>query len=147
MARVVSEPFSIQRRVEFRDTDAAGIAHFSVFFPYMEEAEHAFLRSRGLSVLMHDDQGALSWPRVSVRCDYRSAVKFEDVLTIGVAITRLGSKSITYAFTFQCEGRLVADGQITAVFCRLLAGSPPLSLPIPQWILDKLPRPVAPSVV
>ncbi|MEL7264077.1 MAG: hypothetical protein AAFP69_04590, partial [Planctomycetota bacterium] len=44
------DPFSIQRRVEFRDTDAAGIVHFSAFFPFMETAEHAFLRSLGLSV-------------------------------------------------------------------------------------------------
>ena len=34
----------LQRRVEFSETDAAGIVHFSNFFRYMEGAEHAFLR-------------------------------------------------------------------------------------------------------
>ena len=43
-------PFIMRRRVEFRDTDAAGIAHFSVFFPWMEQAEHEVLRQLGLSV-------------------------------------------------------------------------------------------------
>ncbi|MCG8653286.1 MAG: hypothetical protein MI861_25835, partial [Pirellulales bacterium] len=39
--------FSTKRRVEFRDTDAAGIVHFSAFFPMMEAAEHEMLRSLG----------------------------------------------------------------------------------------------------
>ena len=37
--------FRTTRRVEFRDTDAAGIVHFSAFFFYMESVEHEFLRS------------------------------------------------------------------------------------------------------
>ncbi|HEV2969258.1 MAG TPA: thioesterase family protein [Pirellulales bacterium] len=47
----MSEPYRTTRRVEFRDTDAAGIAHFSAFFFYMESVEHEFLRHLGLSVL------------------------------------------------------------------------------------------------
>ena len=43
--------FSATRRVEFRDTDAAGIMHFASFFPLMESVEHEFLRHLGLSVL------------------------------------------------------------------------------------------------
>src|SRR5215831_6794970 len=46
------EPFRTQRRVEFADTDMAGIVHFANFFRYMEAAEVEFLRSRGLSVAM-----------------------------------------------------------------------------------------------
>ena len=38
------EPYRTTRRVEFRDTDAAGIVHFSAFFFYMESVEHEFLR-------------------------------------------------------------------------------------------------------
>ncbi len=43
-------PFQITRRVEFGDTDMAGIMHFSNFFRFMEVAESDFLRSRGLNV-------------------------------------------------------------------------------------------------
>jgi 4-hydroxybenzoyl-CoA thioesterase/acyl-CoA thioester hydrolase len=131
-------PFLHTRRVEFRDTDSAGIAHFSTFFNFMEEAEHAFLRSRGLSVVMHDAEGTISWPRVSAKCDYRSAVKFEDVMTIEVRIARLGEKSVTFAFTFHAEERLVAEGEITAVCCRIGAGKPPRGIPIPPEMRAKL---------
>ena len=42
--------FKTRRRVEFRDTDAAGIVHFSAFFFWMESAEHELLRAAGVDV-------------------------------------------------------------------------------------------------
>ena len=53
---MVGEPssnswFRCRRIVEFRDTDAAGIAHFSAFFFWMESAEHEFLRELGIRVV------------------------------------------------------------------------------------------------
>ncbi|MBI3469467.1 MAG: acyl-CoA thioesterase [Planctomycetes bacterium] len=127
------------RRVEFADTDAAGIAHFTAFFAWMEETEHEFLRSRGLSVIVHDQpERPLSWPRVGVSCDFTSAVRFEDVLDIRLSILRLGAKSISYGFEFSCEGRAVAEGRITAVCCRMSSSGPPESVPIPDWFIEKL---------
>jgi hypothetical protein len=41
---------STQHRVEFRDTDAAGIARCSVFYPMLESAERESPRSYGISV-------------------------------------------------------------------------------------------------
>ena len=37
----------MRRRVQFYETDAAGIVHFSWFYRYMEEAEHALWREAG----------------------------------------------------------------------------------------------------
>ena len=48
--------FKTKRRVEFADTDLAGIVHFAMFFKYMEEAEHQFWRSVDLSVSMKDEK-------------------------------------------------------------------------------------------
>ena len=44
-------PLTTRRRVEFRDTDAAGIVHFSAFFVWMESAEHELLRAAGVPVV------------------------------------------------------------------------------------------------
>ncbi len=134
----MAQSFLTTRRVEFRDTDAAGIVHFSVFFVYMEQAEHELLRHLGLSVMFVDDDGKLSFPRVGARCDYQSAAKFEDVLEIDVSIVRLGTKSVTYEFTFSHEGKPVASGQTTTVCCRFADDGTPQSVPIPTWIVEKL---------
>jgi 4-hydroxybenzoyl-CoA thioesterase/acyl-CoA thioester hydrolase len=130
--------YQTTRRVEFRHTDAAGIIHFSTFFEYMEDVEHEFLRQRGLSVLLHDEAGPLSWPRVSVQCDFRSVVRFEDIVDIEVSLARRGEKSVTYAFVFTHQGRLVAEGRMASVCCRLSAEAPPRAIAIPAWIVAKL---------
>jgi 4-hydroxybenzoyl-CoA thioesterase/acyl-CoA thioester hydrolase len=132
-----SASYRTTRRVEFRDTDAAGIMHFSAFFNYMEQVEHEFLRHLGMSVLARDDEGAISWPRVSASCDYQGAVRFEDLLDVEVQIVRRGEKSVTYGFVFMHDERRVATGQLTTVCCRLNAQGPPHSIPIPDWIIAK----------
>src|SRR5688500_11278098 len=86
--------FRSTRRVEFCDTGAAGIVHFARFFIYMETAEHEMLRSVGLSVMQADGQHHISWPRVSTGCDFQRPAKFDDVLTIEVAVERIGEKSV-----------------------------------------------------
>ncbi|HTQ38947.1 MAG TPA: thioesterase family protein [Pirellulales bacterium] len=131
--------FTATRRVEFRDTDAAGIMHFASFFPLMESVEHEFLRHLGLSVLAKDDTGPFSWPRVNAQCDFQSAVRFEDVLTITLSISRLGNKSVTYKFEVSHDERPVATGSMTAVCCRLPAtGNVLQSIPIPENVAGKL---------
>lgn len=134
----MSTAFVTSRRVEFRDTDAAGIVHFAAFFAYMEQAEHDLLRSVGLSVVMHDADGKISWPRVAARCDFSAAARFEDLLTIEVNIVRLGDKSITYGHRFVRDGQELARGEITAVCCRFIDGQPPQPVAIPAWFADKL---------
>jgi 4-hydroxybenzoyl-CoA thioesterase/acyl-CoA thioester hydrolase len=134
----MSEPFRYQRRVEFRDTDAAGIVHFSVFFNYMEEAECALLRDLGMNVVMTDADGSFSFPRVAVRCDYRAPLRFGDVATIEVSVVRLGESSVTYGFDFSLDGQPLAAGEVTAVCCRL--NGKPRPMPIPADVAAKLAK-------
>ena len=135
--------FRTSRRVEFSDTDAAGIMHFSAFFRFMEQAEHDLLRSLGLSVVMSDEVtnaggGKLSWPRVNAACDFRAPAHYEDLLDIEVSISRLGEKSVTYQFRFTHGSQELATGEITSVCCRITAGERPQAVAIPDWFRAKL---------
>ena len=134
----MSQTFKTERRVEFRDTDAAGIVHFSVFFHYMEQAEHEFLRHLGLSVEYQDGERTIGWPRVAAQCDYRKPIRFEQVIQIEVAVKKIGSKSVTYRHRLSFENELVAEGQVTAVCCKLARGKPPIGTEIPAEFLEKL---------
>lgn len=133
----MTQPFRTTRRVEFGDTDMAGIVHFPRFFYYMEEAEHAFLRSLGLDVMMQDNDAMMSWPRVSVACDYQRPARLNDILNIEVRITKLGRSSITYEFLFTLEEAEIARGKIVAVFCRIIPGERPQSIPIPETLREQ----------
>jgi YbgC/YbaW family acyl-CoA thioester hydrolase len=131
-------PFRTTRLVEFSDTDMAGIVHFSAFFRYMESAEHAFLRSLGLSVFMEWDGEPIGFPRVAAACEFRKPVRFEEELTITVAVEKLGRSSVTYAFGFTKAGEEVARGRITAVCCTPPAGSGLTAREIPAAVRAKL---------
>jgi 4-hydroxybenzoyl-CoA thioesterase/acyl-CoA thioester hydrolase len=130
-----------RRRVEFRDTDAAGIVHFSAFFFWMESAEHELLRSAGLHVIDRQPDGSeYSWPRVSASCDYRSTARFGDELDIAVFVAAVGRSSVTYRFVFEHEGRAVAEGRVVAVRCLMRPGSRLESVAIPADIVARLHR-------
>ncbi len=113
------QPYRTTRRVEFCDTDMAGIVHFANFFRWMESAEVEFLRARGLSVKLEWEGQALGFPRVSATCDFVKPARFQDVLDIAVTIERIGTKSVTYAFEFTCGGEVLARGKVTSACCRV----------------------------
>jgi len=138
MTSAAAQTFRTTRRVEFSDTDAAGIAHFTAFFRWMEQAEHELLRSLGLSVFMSVGGREITWPRVNSKCDFRSMAKFEETLEIAVTISRLGEKSVTWSFQFTIGSSDVASGEITAVCCEVGEGGSLASTPIPTVFLTKL---------
>lgn len=134
MPQVFSQPC----RVEWYDTDAAGIAHYGAFFRFMERTEHAFFRSLGLSISVREQGAHHSWPRVSVSCDFSGAVKFEEIVDVELSIERLGTKSVSYRFRMTHHGRQVATGRSVAVYCRMSDGGSPQSMAIPATITDRL---------
>ena len=145
----MSTEFSWERRVEFCETDAAGIAHFSSLIIYMEQAEHALLRSLGLSVAHSatatpysatpDDSTLrnVSWPRVRVECDFLSPAKFEDIVSINVFLSVLGKKSVTYQHRLFIGTRAIATGSMTSVCCKRENGTL-VGREIPAEIRDAL---------
>ena len=130
--------FLTKRRVEFGDTDMAGIVHFAIFFRFMESAECEFLRSRGLSVKLEWEGQSLGFPRVAASCDYLQPARFEDVLDIAVSIERIGTKSVTYAFEFNRSGVRIAAGKVTSVCCRVGADNDIKGIEIPATYRARL---------
>src|SRR5689334_13386265 len=97
----MSYEFKIVRRVEFSDTDMAGIVHYSNFFRYMEAAEHAFFRSLGFSVVTQQVDPPVGWPRVRAECEYKQPLRFEDEVEVHMLVSEKKSKSLSYQFRFR----------------------------------------------
>ena len=136
--------FRTTRRVEFCDTDMAGIAHFANFFRWMESAEVEFLRARGLSVKLEWEGQTLGFPRVSATCDFMKPARFQDLLDIAVTIERIGAKSVTYAFAFTYNGSVLARGKVTSACCRVHGDNQLEAIEIPASYRARLeaePRP------
>ena len=136
--------FTWERRVEFSETDAAGIAHFSSFFLYMEQAEHALFRHCGWTIFPCRSAGAppeslvVSWPRVHCSCDYKAPAFFEDQLSVDLSIERLGNTSITYRHVIRRDGTILAIGRVTTVCSRIDPQTHQMTAcPIPEHIRDR----------
>lgn len=134
--------FKIHRRVEFSDTDMAGIVHFSNFFRYIESAEHAFFRYLGLSIAANDPN-APSWPRVHASCDFRRPLKFEDTVEVELLIREKRARSIAYTVIFRKVNadpvHEVARGSLTVACVKKDPVTGVMSsIPIPPEIAEKI---------
>ena len=85
----------VSRLVQFSETDAAGLVHFSNFFRYFEDAEHVLWRGAGLSI--HPENSPIGWPRVTASCEFHRPLKFEQEFTVVVRIAEMTTRTIEYA--------------------------------------------------
>jgi len=110
--------FSTQRRVQFSETDMAGIVHFANFYRWMEETEHEYFRSLGLSIMHHQADGQiLGWPRVSASCNYNAPARYEDVVDCRLDVERVGLRSVTYQIEFWRDTKRLATGKMKTACC------------------------------
>ena len=132
--------FKVVRRVEFSETDMAGIVHYSNFFRYMETAEHAFFRSLGYSIVTHQVEPPVGWPRVHASCDYRQPLRFEDEVEIHLLVCEKRAKSLSYLFKFRKLNtpHEIARGKLTVVCVTRDAHGHMSSSPIPPEIAEKI---------
>ena len=128
----MAHQFSQHRRVTFSETDLAGIMHFANFFRWMEETEHAFYRSLGLSVhpMAHGASDTTTgWPRLKVSAEYRQPLLFEEVVEVELIVMEVRTKAFRYAFRFwknpdRPEARLLAaTGEFVVVAVEAAPGT------------------------
>ena len=121
-----------RRRVQFAEVDSARIAHFSRYFRYMEEAEHALWREAGLSIMPRDF--TVGWARVGASFDYHAPLFFEDEFDVDIRIARIGERSIRYDCRVTRGSDRIASGTMTVV-CVIAGGEGQMvSAPIPPEI-------------
>ena len=125
--------FHYRRRVQFAETDLAGIVHFSWYFKYMEEAEHALWRAAGLRIA----GGDRGWPRVSAYCEYKQPLRFEDEIDVTVR-AGFGRRRIQYGFAIARDGRVAATGEVTSVCTRTDPSGALHTVDIPPDIVERL---------
>ncbi|MFG0332192.1 MAG: acyl-CoA thioesterase [Maioricimonas sp. JB049] len=110
--------FTTRRRVEFSETDMAGIVHFANFYRWMEEAEHDFFRSLGLSIMVRRPDGSyIGWPRVSATCSFQAPATYSDEIDVELNVERIGVKSLTFLVAFVKDGQQIAHGRMKTACC------------------------------
>jgi YbgC/YbaW family acyl-CoA thioester hydrolase len=126
----------LTRRVQFHETDLAGVVHFSRYFTYMEEAEHALWRTAGLSI--HPRDAETVWPRVSASFEFHRPLRFEEEFEVAIRIEAIGERTISYACLLSREGARVATGRMTIACARRRPDEPMRGAGIPNAIRERL---------
>jgi YbgC/YbaW family acyl-CoA thioester hydrolase len=125
----------IKRRVYFYETDLAGIVHFSCYFRYMEEAEHALWRRAGLSIAPRGAE--IGFPRVSASFDYVRPLRFEDEFEAWIRIAGITQTSMSYTCELTSGSLPIAKGSL-AIACVSKKPLEPLRpIPIPSQIASR----------
>jgi acyl-CoA thioester hydrolase len=130
--------FRHRRLVQYIDTDAGGIIHFTNYFRYMEETETAFYRSVGVNLVLETSRGTSVCPRVSASCDFKKTVTFGDELDIHLWVIRKGRSSVGYEFSFQCREEEVAHGKLIVAWVTKQPDGSIKSSPIPKPVDEAL---------
>lgn len=142
--------FTYRRRVEFADTDTAGVAHFAVFYRYMEEAEHALYRALGERAYRWGSDRVEGMPRVAASCEFLAPARYGDELEITLLVREARPRSIRYEAEIDRVGdgkprEPIARGSMTVVHAERAHGSREWrAAPIPGTLAAQLE--VAPSL-
>ena len=128
-----------QTRVRWVDTDASGWAHFSSYVKLMEETEYAFLRSRGLSVVLHDERGTLGFPRLSAELTLIEPLRFDQAVTVELRLLAIDGKQLTYEFVILSDANAIAvTGKFVVACCRFPDDQSPYAVLIPDHVQNAL---------
>jgi YbgC/YbaW family acyl-CoA thioester hydrolase len=131
----VTREHRLRRRVQFAEVDMAGLVHFSWFFRYMEEAEHALWREAGLSIAKFGEQ--TGYPRVATSCEFHAPLFFEDEFEVHVRVLELTRRTLRYGFLLAKGETRVATGSITIACVSKRPGEPLKSIDFPAHVFER----------
>ena len=123
--------YRLTRRVQFYETDMAGIVHFSCYFRYLEEAEHAMWREAGLSIA---DGSGVGWPRIAASFEYLRPLKFDDEFEVHLRIVGKDARTIRYEGVITSDGTRIATGTVVVKCVTKRPGEPMRGADIPPEI-------------
>lgn len=131
------------RKIEFSETDMAGLVHFSNFFKYMETAERDFFDAAGVD-LIHTKPGELvGWPRARAECKFSAPIRFGDTIDIHIAVKAIKDRSIDYQFRIfrrnpDATRTQAAKGHMSTVLTELTADGALKSTDLPDDLLARI---------
>jgi YbgC/YbaW family acyl-CoA thioester hydrolase len=123
----------LRRRVQFHETDCAGVVHFSCFFQYMEEAEHALWRDAGLSIA--PEGSPIAFPRVAAAFEFHRPLRFEDEFDAVIRVTAISDRTMAYACVLWRGETRIASGSMTIACVGRRAGEPMKAIAFPPDII------------
>jgi acyl-CoA thioesterase FadM len=126
---------TITRRIEWMDTDAAGIYHWTTAMRLAEAAEAELHTQLGIAAATFG-----CTPRVHVKFDFHRPLKFNDLVNVTIRVLKVGRSSVTQLFVLEHDGEICAEGEIVACYIDHFSNC---SAPWPDRVREALTHGVA----
>ena len=101
---------SIHYRVQWGDTDAAGIVFYPNYFRWFDHAGLEFLRALGLALEMLMSQHQIILPIIDAGCRFHRPARYSDLLTIETTITEMRARTFRFEYRVFCAGEITGIG-------------------------------------
>jgi acyl-CoA thioester hydrolase len=102
----MTQPFRYYLRVRYIECDAQKVVFNSRYGEYVDVAINEFLRATGM--LPEFVEGHLDFQLVKQTTEWKAPARFDQVLELSIAVTRLGTTS----FTVRTDFRIAGDDRI-----------------------------------
>lgn len=110
---------TLRRRIEWVDTDAAGIYHWTAAFRLAEAAEAALHTALGIA-----DRTFGATPRVAVDANFGRSLRFNDAVDVLLSVEALGTSSARYRLEIRGAEGVAVSGSITTCLIDAETGRP-----------------------
>jgi acyl-CoA thioester hydrolase len=120
----------LRRRIEWIDTDAAGIYHWTTAFRLAEAAEAALHTALGIA-----DVTFGASPRLAVSASFARPLRFNDPVDVELAVAAIGRTSLDYRLAITLEDAPVAEGSLKVCFIDRSTGR---AAPWPHDVRERL---------
>ena len=104
--------FETKIRVRYDEADPMGFVHHANYLRYCEYARVEMLRAAGGSYREIEASGIFVVV-VNANVRYRSPARYDDVLTVGMRISSVGSAKIEHEYEIRRDDSLIAQATLT----------------------------------
>jgi acyl-CoA thioester hydrolase len=127
----MSDPFRYFLRVRYIECDAQKVVFNSRYSEYVDVGINEFLRAAG--VLGDFISGPLDFQLVKQTVEWKAPARFDQVLELRIAATRLGTTSFTIGTEFRVAGEERVMVTVETIYV-LVDGKTLTKLPLPDAI-------------
>lgn len=108
----MNKQFTWPVRVYYEDTDAGGVVFYANYLEFYERARTEMLRAMGFEQDELMAQQNILFVVRSVQVDYLQPAKFNDLLDVSAALSRVKSASLIFAQTVMRQDEILSKATI-----------------------------------
>lgn len=104
--------FSLQARVYYEDTDAAGVVYYASYLKFLERARTEWLRALGFEQTRLVEEMGIAFAARSISVEYLKPARLDDLLMVVSTVESLGRAQLVFAQRIERDGEVLLTSKM-----------------------------------